>query len=227
MSSAHAHKYKSEAETAPPDLFLQPKSWIQSASPSEQFRAGHRMRVLTNLTLEAPSSDDSYTSFLVGLGGPIKHPLAPFVLAKKDGTTNLYACTIATIGVSGSGTYVVGRSTSFDPLAGWERYGNRDWDGYGADPITTETLEAARAFIRMLPPTLGDPDIAPGADGTIGLEWAFTDRALRKLFIDIGSGRFWSGYWRRATGEAKTLPAAEVGRDTGDCLAQLFEELNQ
>jgi len=55
-------------------------------------------------------------------------------------------------------------------LAGYEAFAAPNWDGYGADPIRADTLAAARHLIRNLPATFGDPDIAPGADGTIGLE---------------------------------------------------------
>ncbi len=91
----------------------------------------------------------------------------------------------------------VATARNVDPLAGYERYASANWDGHNADPVTRATLTAARRFLRQLPDTLGAPDIAPGADGTIGLEWSFKDRPLRKLFIDIGPDSVWSGYWRR------------------------------
>src|SRR5262249_34608357 len=61
----------------------------------------------------------------------------------------------------------------------WERfsrYGTPNWDGYGADPITLETIRAARKFLKMLPKGLGNPEIAPGSDGIIALEWLFEER---------------------------------------------------
>jgi len=116
--------------------------------------------------------------------------------------------------------------TPSDPLSGYERYQNENWDGYGADPIEPETLAAARRFLRLLPQTFGEPDIAPGTDGTIGLEWAFKNRPLRKLFIDIGPGNMWSGYWRRASGDMKTLPTMAIGTDTRGLLETLFKELD-
>jgi hypothetical protein len=79
----------------------------------------------------------------------------------------------------------------------------------------------------MLPPTLGTPDVAPGADGTIGLEWVFQDRPVRKLFIDIGPGNIWSGYWRRASGERRSLPRRPIDEDTGSYLVNLFDSLSR
>ena len=112
------------------------------------------------------------------------------------------------------------------PLAGYEAYAHSNWDGYDAEPISPETLRAARFFLSMLPETLGEPDIAPGADGTIGLEWSFTDRPLRKLFIDIGPGAVWGGYWRRANGETQTIPATPIIFDTVRALKELFDKLS-
>ena len=113
-----------------------------------------------------------------------------------------------------------------DPLAGYERYASPNWDGFDAEPVTRATLASARRFLRLLPDTFGAPDIAPGADGTIGLEWSFTDRPLRKLFIDIGPGNFWSGYWRLASGERETIPQRQIDEDTGPALIALFEKLS-
>ena len=113
-----------------------------------------------------------------------------------------------------------------DPLSGYERYEIPDWDGYGADAIKPDTLAAARRFLALLPRTFGDPDIAPGSDGTIGLEWAFKNRPLRKLFIDIGPGNIWHGYWRRTSGETKTLQPQAIGADTKESIEVLFKDLN-
>ncbi len=117
-------------------------------------------------------------------------------------------------------------STTSDPLAGYNRYSIPNWDGYGAKAITLETIAAARRFIRDLPETFGDPDVAPGADGTVGLEWSFRNHPLRKLFIDIGPGNQWSGYWRRASGERRTLPLTAITAATRVLLLSLFDELN-
>jgi hypothetical protein len=116
--------------------------------------------------------------------------------------------------------------TTQDALLGYERYLTPNWDGYDADPITPATLSAARTFLGMLPRMFGEPDIAPGADGTIGLEWVFNDRPLRKFFIDIGPGGVWSGYWRRATGQSEALPMSPIGPATKQLLDALFEKLN-
>ena len=116
-------------------------------------------------------------------------------------------------------------SRSADPLAGYERYASANWDGHDADPITRTTLTSARRFLRLLSDTLGMPDIAPGADGTISLEWSFTDRRLRKLFIDVGPGRVWSGYWRLASGERGTFPSGRIDDSARQALTGLLDAL--
>jgi hypothetical protein len=115
---------------------------------------------------------------------------------------------------------------SVDPLAGYEHYASANWDGHDAAPITRTTLTAGRRFLRLLSDTFAAPDIAPGADGSIGLEWWFKDGPLRKLFIDIGPGSVWSGYWRRASGERATLPSRQIDDDTGQVLASLSDDLS-
>ncbi len=118
------------------------------------------------------------------------------------------------------------RDATCDPLTGYNRYSVPNWDGYGAEAITPATIAAARQFIRDLPKTFGEPDIAPGADGTIGLEWSFRNGPLRKLFIDIGPGSQWSSYWRRALGDSRTLPSVAITPATRIFLQALFKALN-
>lgn len=90
--------------------------------------------------------------------------------------------------------------------ADYDNYNVPDWDGYGANPITPETVAFAREMMAAIPAEASAPHVAPGADGTIGLEWVKRN-PTRKLFLDFGPGRYWSmwmrkGEWRelRATG---------------------------
>ena len=64
-----------------------------------------------------------------------------------------------------------------------------NWDGTGALPVTTETIELAgeiaSALYKMLPPSVPVPDIIPEADGEICMSW-YTD--ARQLFsLSIGA----------------------------------------
>jgi hypothetical protein len=113
-----------------------------------------------------------------------------------------------------------------DLLAGYERYAEANWDCYGAEPITPETVGAARQLLGMLPDTLSKPHVSPGPDGTIGLEWVRTEGPLRKLYIDVGPGEVWGGYWRRASGERRTVPPKPIDATTEADLGNPFEELS-
>jgi hypothetical protein len=117
-------------------------------------------------------------------------------------------------------------ATVADPLAGYERYAEPNWDCYGAKPITAQTVEVARQLLHVLPDTFGEPRISPGSDGTIGFEWVSTDGPFRKLYIDVGPGRVWGGYWRRASGERHTISPKPVDGTTEAELGSLFEDLN-
>src|SRR2546429_568723 len=66
---------------------------------------------------------------------------------------------------------------------GFSEYAIRDWDGDGAEPITSETLDFARRVHSALPRALRPADIAPGGDGTIGFEWQEGPAERRKFTI--------------------------------------------
>jgi hypothetical protein len=110
----------------------------------------------------------------------------------------------------------------------FSRYNKANWDGYGAAPITPETIRAARRFLRMLPSVFGEPEMAPGSDGIIAMEWLFEDEhPLRKLFIDVGPGNVWSVYFRRADGKKGTMPEEPITADTKIKLEALFAQLSK
>src|ERR1043166_4105300 len=112
-----------------------------------------------------------------------------------------------------------------DPLKSYEELNLPNWDGYGAEPITPETLKYARRILRVMPDTLGPPDIAPAGDGSIALEWVPETGPLNKLFLDIGPGEQWRAYWKLRTGEFGRLPSKGFTADTKPILQQLFDDL--
>ncbi len=115
-----------------------------------------------------------------------------------------------------------------DPLDGYEQYQAVDWDGHGAEAITAETLAYARRIMAVMPQTLGTPDVAPAADGTIALEWVPDDTThkLDKLFLDIGPGEVWRAYWTLRTGEFGRLPQTGFSDETKTILKNLFIDLS-
>ncbi len=48
-----------------------------------------------------------------------------------------------------------------------------NWDGYNALPITIETGEAAKEFIRLIPNDIDIPEFSPDNDGEISIDWDY------------------------------------------------------
>lgn len=152
-------------------------------------------------------------------------PNDPRPLAGIIGDTGGTSLTTASIIPSYSSTSFAVVAEKLDPLAGFDCYLTKDWDGYGADPISVETVSAAKAFLAVMPATFGDPDIAPGVDGTIGLQWVLKNKPLRKLFIDIGPGTLWGAYWRKADGQTDSIKPKNFTPKLQDELRELFKRL--
>jgi hypothetical protein len=91
-----------------------------------------------------------------------------------------------------------------DPFDGFDQYAEADWDGAGARPVTADTLASARRVYTFLEPYLRKlkaPNLAPGADGTIGFEWYYRGGRIKKLFIEVQPGDNVRAYWVRANGK--------------------------
>ena len=118
-------------------------------------------------------------------------------------------------------------SPRVDLLKGYEQYSQAGWDGYNAEPITAETLRYARRLLKVIPETFGAPDVAPSADGSIGLEWVLESGPLHKLFLDIGPGEEWRAYWNRRSGEFGRLSGTWSSLITRRVLQKLFHDLSR
>ena len=56
----------------------------------------------------------------------------------------------------------------------YQEYSEKDWDGYGALPITQEAYHEAVRFLVALPLAwLPTPEVGPEPEGDIGIEWNF------------------------------------------------------
>lgn len=62
--------------------------------------------------------------------------------------------------------------------------GRSNWDGYGAEPISSETYEKAKRFITALPWGIAVPGISAEPDGEITFEWYVSPR--RVLSVSVG-----------------------------------------
>lgn len=76
-----------------------------------------------------------------------------------------------------------------DEFSEYELYNVPDWDGFGAQPITAEVVKTARRFSKILDRAIMRPDIAPGANGTIGFEWR-TMSPESLVFVEVSDGAF-------------------------------------
>lgn len=69
---------------------------------------------------------------------------------------------------------------------------SRNWDGYGADPISRQTLSAMRQMlVRLLPSPATPGSIVPGADGSLQAEWHLGDTSFGLLIERDGSIECW------------------------------------
>jgi hypothetical protein len=116
--------------------------------------------------------------------------------------------------------------TAHDPLASYEEYSAANWDADGAEPITPATLTFARHIMGLLPIGLGQPDVAPAADGSIALEWVPEEHhKLDRLFLDIGPGEVWRAYWMLCDGTFGRLLGEGYADNTRPTLRKLFDDL--
>lgn len=46
-----------------------------------------------------------------------------------------------------------------------------NWDGYGAEPVSEETVQQAKKFFRLVQMPIAVPEVSAGPDGNISLEW--------------------------------------------------------
>jgi hypothetical protein len=110
-----------------------------------------------------------------------------------------------------------------DPIAGYDVYARSNWDGHEAEPITLATVGYARKLLVLTPDIFGAPDIAPGADGSIGFYWSADQGPFRSLCIDIGPGKKWRAYWRLRDGTFNKVMSRQIDHTTAATLRFLFE----
>lgn len=70
----------------------------------------------------------------------------------------------------------------------YEEASRQDWDGYGAERVSSATLAQALTLLDLLPTALPRPDISPHPDGELAFEWSLGPRRLLTVSINE-SGR--------------------------------------
>ncbi len=69
-------------------------------------------------------------------------------------------------------TAAFSKKPAIDELATiWDECGTSNWDGYGAYPVQSETVNYAYAFIQALPLGFPLPSVSAEPDGNLALDW--------------------------------------------------------
>lgn len=107
-------------------------------------------------------------------------------------------------------------------LVGFDAYMSGGWDGDDAAPITPLALACALEWLRALPFWVPNPEVAPGADGSIGFEWAYD---FGSLYVDVqpdGSMHLFQDIDKLQPPELKSGPSISVFLDIVSSLLELF-----
>lgn len=79
--------------------------------------------------------------------------------------------------------YESGVNQRLTALSDFESFAAPDWDGEGAMAIVSSTVNKAKEILTHVPTHIPAPSAAPGADGTIGMDW---ENERGTLCIDVG-----------------------------------------
>jgi hypothetical protein len=115
-----------------------------------------------------------------------------------------------------------------DELSNYESYNFPDWNSEGAEPITPETVRAARRISEHLPRTSDRPHIAAGADGTIGFEWRYGSGTERTVdFIEVGPGATVSAMRLKLSGVVRRWDKGPLNLRAYQIIDQMFPRHQQ
>ena len=148
-----AHKYKSESETATAPEYAGLIASSQIFGPHPLFGSTTDVVVIPLYETRAAPSNDFYAAVCdpseyavryVALTGATLN--SAFFEAKTWGSNTTTATLLkdfaATIARNLKAVVVD------DPLEGYDQYSKPNWDGFDAEPITSETLNCAREILR-------------------------------------------------------------------------------
>lgn len=95
-------------------------------------------------------------------------------MANKESVSESYKWSVSTSPLAAYVTYdeySSGLQRRSQTLGEFRKYTAPNWDGEGAEPITDAAIKQAGELVEHVPSHIPLPDAAPGADGTIGLDW--------------------------------------------------------
>lgn len=94
-----------------------------------------------------------------------------------------------------------------------------NWDGYGAQPVSAQSLNNAIALITSLPDNLPMPECSIEPDGEISLDWLPAPH--RTLSISAGSSNRLPYAWSDGTDRGHAVAKLEDGRFPARILAEI------
>jgi len=96
----------------------------------------------------------------------------------------------------------------------------KNWDGYGALPVTAESRLFAQGFLAVAPTVMLSPEISPTSNGTIGLEWQSREG---EAYLEIGRTRY-SGHIQPRNGTTIYIEgqSARLGQEEIAVITQLL-----
>ncbi len=74
----------------------------------------------------------------------------------------------------------------------WERCQQPNWDGEGAEAVSTETHDVARRLLESLPSGTPLPTVSAEPDGQLNFEWYHAPRRLLTASISSSGTLFWA-----------------------------------
>lgn len=73
-------------------------------------------------------------------------------------------------------------------------FGEDNWDGYGALAVDSGAREAVGSLVRLLPDSIGVPEVSPTNKGYISLDWFHDHR--QQLSMDMGADGMITYAWK-------------------------------
>lgn len=70
----------------------------------------------------------------------------------------------------------------------WQGCHQPNWDGYGAVPVSEDTVRNARAFLRALPAGIPVPSLGAEPDGSITMDWHRAPRHMLSVSVGTDGG---------------------------------------
>jgi len=103
-----------------------------------------------------------------------------------------------------------------------EECSSENWDGYGAKPIDPYSFNEAERFLRALPTTVSEPEVAVDPDGEISLEWYLEPSKVFSVSIGKRNEITYAGLYGTNKAYGREYFDDEIPKEIFDNLDRLF-----